>query len=78
MPDTTIHANMAFQKGVTENRTSIMIAHRLSTIIDADKILVLRNGQIEEQGKHSELLVEGGLYHSLWQNQTDTEFMDAQ
>ena len=46
--------------------TSIVIAHRLSTIRQADKILVLDNGQIIEQGTHEELLqLEGGLYRNL-------------
>jgi ABC-type multidrug transport system fused ATPase/permease subunit len=49
-----------------KGRTSIVIAHRLSTIRQADKILVLDNGQIIEQGTHQELLqLEGGLYRNL-------------
>jgi len=48
-----------------ENRTSIVIAHRLSTIQHADKILVIKDGNIEEQGNHADLLAKGGLYNKL-------------
>jgi subfamily B ATP-binding cassette protein MsbA len=48
-----------------KSRTSIVIAHRLSTIQHADKILVIKDGQIEEQGNHSELLTKKGTYHKL-------------
>ncbi|MBU5594123.1 ABC transporter ATP-binding protein/permease [Amphibacillus sp. MSJ-3] len=52
-----------------EGRTSFVIAHRLSTIQDADRILVMNNGQIVEQGNHSELLEKGGFYNELYQSQ---------
>ncbi|MEM6867091.1 MAG: ABC transporter ATP-binding protein [Cyanobacteria bacterium P01_C01_bin.121] len=52
-----------------ENRTSIIIAHRLSTIRNVDRILVLKQGQLVEQGSHSELLEQDGLYASLYQLQ---------
>ncbi len=48
-----------------KNRTSIVIAHRLSTIKNADKILVLRDGEIVEQGKHTELISKNGVYAKL-------------
>lgn len=53
-----------------ENRTSIVIAHRLSTIQNADKIIVLSQGKIVEQGKHQELLDKKGIYYSLVEMQS--------
>lgn len=52
-----------------KNRTSLIIAHRLSTIRDADKIIVVDNGQVIESGSHEELLAEHGAYYKLYQNQ---------
>ncbi len=51
---------------LTEKRTSIVIAHRLSTIREADRILVLNEGRLIEQGSHEELLRSGGLYATLY------------
>ena len=50
-------------------RTSFIVAHRLSTIQEADVILVMRNGQIVEQGRHEELLAKRGFYQQLYQSQ---------
>ncbi|RKW47946.1 MAG: ABC transporter ATP-binding protein [Lachnospiraceae bacterium] len=50
---------------LTKNKTIIMIAHRLSTIRNADQILVLNNGKIEQRGNHEELIKQGGLYKTL-------------
>ncbi len=55
-----------------KNRTSIVIAHRLSTILKAEKILVVNNGIIEEQGSHDELLNAGGTYKELYETQFRT------
>lgn len=52
-----------------KDRTSFVVAHRLSTIVDADIILVIRNGQIVESGKHQELLKQKGYYYRLYTNQ---------
>ncbi len=52
-----------------EGRTNLVIAHRLSTILQADKILVLENGHLVEQGTHAELLDQGGLYADLFETQ---------
>jgi ATP-binding cassette subfamily B protein len=50
-------------------RTSLVIAHRLSTIQNADKVLVVEDGRIVEQGRHGELLAAGGLYAELYRTQ---------
>ena len=55
-----------------EGRTVIVIAHRLKTIRNADKIIVLEDGHIAEQGAHDELLRNQGLYHKLWSIQEKT------
>jgi ATP-binding cassette subfamily B multidrug efflux pump len=52
-----------------EGRTSFVIAHRLSTIRDADKVIVINDGQIVEQGTHQQLLDMGGFYHHLYLSQ---------
>ena len=52
-----------------EGRTSFIIAHRLSTIRDADLILVMKDGDIIEQGNPHELLKKGGFYASLYNSQ---------
>ena len=54
-----------------KGRTSFVIAHRLSTIKNADLILVVRDGKIDEQGTHSELMKKGGFYASLYNSQFD-------
>ncbi|NCN86288.1 ABC transporter ATP-binding protein [archaeon] len=53
-----------------EGRTSIIIAHRLSTIMKADRIIVLKEGEIIEQGSHQELLRKKGEYYKLWEMQS--------
>ena len=50
-------------------RTSLIIAHRLSTILNADRIVVMQNGQVEDFGRHEELIARGGLYARLFQQQ---------
>ncbi|MDR2820340.1 MAG: ABC transporter ATP-binding protein/permease [Desulfovibrio sp.] len=51
-------------------KTVIVIAHRLSTITDADAIYVIRDGGIQERGRHEELVAAGGLYQAMWQAHT--------
>jgi ATP-binding cassette subfamily B protein len=54
---------------IAKRRTTIIIAHRLSTVVDADRIIVLEDGQIAEQGRHAELLAKNGLYAAMWTRQ---------
>jgi len=54
---------------ISSNKTTIAIAHRLSTIVDSDRILVVADGQVVEQGSHQELLALDGQYALLWKMQ---------
>jgi len=65
---TEIRIQKAFAT-MTEGRTSFIVAHRLSTIKEADIILVMKDGNILEQGTHEELLNKGGFYRELYQSQ---------
>jgi ABC-type transport system involved in Fe-S cluster assembly fused permease/ATPase subunit len=56
---------------VSANRTTLVIAHRLSTIVNADEIIVLRDGQIAERGNHIQLLQQAGLYANMWNRQRE-------
>ena len=69
---TEILTQQAMDK-LTEKRTSFVIAHRLSTIKNADVIIVMRNGDIVEQGNHEELLERNGFYAELYKSQFDEE-----
>ena len=61
-------------KAMGEGRTVITIAHRLSTIADADRIVVLENGVIVEEGGHDDLLARDGRYAHLWNRQSEDEY----
>lgn len=65
---TEIRIQKAFTTAM-EGKTSFIVAHRLSTIKGADRILVMRDGNIVEQGKHEELLAKGGFYAELYNSQ---------
>ena len=57
---------------LTEGRTSFIIAHRLSTIKNADLILVMKEGNIIEQGNHEELIAQNGFYADLYNSQFES------
>ena len=57
---------------LSENRTTIVIAHRLSTIVQADKIILLKDGDVLEQGSHASLIKENGYYSKMYKNQSST------
>ena len=65
---TEIRVQKAFAK-IMQGRTSFVVAHRLSTIKESDVILVMRDGNIIEQGTHNELLAKGGFYKKLYESQ---------
>lgn len=58
---------------IASNYTSLVIAHRLSTVVNADKIIVIDQGQVVEQGDHQSLLALGGLYTELWRAQQQSK-----
>lgn len=62
---------------VSRNRTTLVIAHRLSTVVDADQILVLKDGAIVERGRHHELLRLNGEYAAMWNRQREADEIQA-
>ena len=60
-------------KEYRNGRTNIIVAHRLSAVMHADKIIVLENGKIVEEGTHDELMANRGWYHSLFLEQQMTK-----
>ncbi|WP_417416633.1 ABCB family ABC transporter ATP-binding protein/permease [Hoeflea sp.] len=63
---------------VSKGRTTLVIAHRLSTVVSADEIIVLKDGQIAERGRHAELLAQKGLYASMWDRQREATEAEEQ
>jgi len=66
-PENEYQIQKAFEY-LTRGKTVLLIAHRLSTVRNADKILVLNDGSLAEQGKHDELVAQDGLYAAMWQD----------
>jgi ATP-binding cassette subfamily B protein len=73
---TEVHIQEALLR-LMEGRTSFVIAHRLSTVRNADKILVINDGEIIERGTHEELLARRGFYHNLYMSQFKGKAMPA-
>jgi ABC-type transport system involved in Fe-S cluster assembly fused permease/ATPase subunit len=74
------HTEKAIQRSLAEvsaDRTALVIAHRLSTIIDADEIIVLRDGAIAERGVHHDLLARDGIYADMWREQQKAARVEA-
>lgn len=64
-PENETKVQKAFEN-LSKNKTVIMIAHRLSSIVNVDKIFVLQEGKVVQEGNHEKLLKENGLYHKMW------------
>jgi ATP-binding cassette subfamily B protein len=63
-------------RAVARHRTTLVIAHRLSTVVDADEIIVLRDGRVAERGHHAALLARGGIYARMWSLQAEEERLE--
>ena len=64
-PENEVLIQKAFS-ALTKDRTVIMIAHRLSTVVNADRIIVLDDGHVVEEGSHKDLVNKNGLYARMW------------
>ncbi|KAJ8103305.1 P-loop containing nucleoside triphosphate hydrolase protein [Lipomyces tetrasporus] len=73
--DSERHIQTALHE-LSRNRTTLVIAHRLSTIISADKIVVVHEGLVVEQGSHAELLTLKGRYYGMWEKQVSPTFAE--
>ena len=66
-PDNEARVQAAFSN-LSRGRTVIMIAHRLSTIANVDRIYVVKDGQVIEDGSYPELMAQEGVFHRMWDN----------
>ena len=71
-PENELHVQEAINE-LVRNKTVVVIAHRLNTVVGADKIIVLDNGRVSEEGTHRSLLEGKGLYYRMWQEQKKTK-----
>ena len=76
-PENEIYIQLAIQELVKE-KTVVVIAHKLQTVRNANKIIVLENGQVKEEGTHNELLKHGNLYANYWNTQQSTRGWKSQ
>lgn len=58
-----------------KNRTTFIVAHRLSTVMNADRIIVVDDGSVLEQGTHDKLIAAGGKYAELWSKQVSVAYL---
>ena len=63
---------MASLEELAKGRTSVFVAHRLSTVMNCDKIIVLAEGRVAEEGRHEQLMAAGGIYTDMWNMQART------
>lgn len=64
---------MSYAQELAQGRTSVFVAHRLSTVQRCDKIVVMTDGQVAEQGTHEELIRAGHVYYDMWEAQAAAE-----
>jgi ATP-binding cassette subfamily B protein len=67
-PENELHIQEAIDD-LIKDKTVVVIAHRLNTVVGADKIIVLNDGSVVEEGKHDELMLANGLYRRMWDEQ---------
>ena len=67
-PENEVHIQEAIEN-LIRSKTVVVIAHRLGTVVHADNIAVIDHGTVVQQGRHEELMAQGGLYKSLWDEQ---------
>lgn len=66
---------LTIEKLKNKGVTVVIIAHRLSTVMNSDKIVVLENGKLQEEGTHEQLILKNGKYKTLWNKQFPNVFL---